>query len=75
MKILDAEVEKLVHFSMAKNTCTTYKTALESLAKFSKEYDLHVSWPIQTDVLTPFIAYLSYSGLTSSSINTYFVKK
>ncbi|CAG2188547.1 unnamed protein product [Mytilus edulis] len=71
MEILDVEVEKLVHFSMAKNTWKTYKTALESLAKFSKEYDLNVSWPIQIDVLTRFIAYLSYSGLTSSTINTY----
>ncbi|CAG2186129.1 unnamed protein product [Mytilus edulis] len=71
MEILDVEVKKLVHFSMAKNTWKTYKTALESLAKFSKEYDLNVSWPIQIDVLTRFIAYLSYSGLTSSTINTY----
>ncbi|CAG2234123.1 unnamed protein product [Mytilus edulis] len=71
LEILDVEVEKLVHFSMAKNTWKTYKTALESLAKFSKEYDLSVSWPIQIDVLTRFIAYLSYSGLTSSTINTY----
>ncbi|VDI31239.1 Hypothetical predicted protein [Mytilus galloprovincialis] len=71
MEILDVEVEKLVHFSMAKNTWKTYKTALESLAKFSKEYGLNVSWPIQIDVLTRFIAYLSYSGLTSSTINTY----
>ncbi|CAG2248991.1 unnamed protein product [Mytilus edulis] len=28
MEILDVEVEKLVHFSMAKNTWKTYKTAL-----------------------------------------------
>ncbi|CAG2241119.1 unnamed protein product [Mytilus edulis] len=69
MEILDVEVKKLVHSSMAKNTWKTYKTALESLAKFSKEYDLNVSWPIQIDVLTRFIAYLSYSGLTSSTIN------
>ncbi|CAC5401663.1 unnamed protein product [Mytilus coruscus] len=71
MEILDVEVEKLVHLTMAKNTWKTYKTALESLAKFSKEYDLNLSWPIQIDVLTRFIAYLSYSGLTSSTINTY----
>ena len=51
MEILDLEVAKLVHFSMAKNTWKTCKTALESLAKFSKEYDdLNVSWPIQIDV-------------------------
>ncbi|CAC5407442.1 unnamed protein product [Mytilus coruscus] len=56
---------------MAKNTWTTYKTALESLEKFSKEYDLNVSRPVQIDVLTRFIAYLSDSGLTSSTITTY----
>ncbi|CAC5414342.1 unnamed protein product [Mytilus coruscus] len=66
MENLDVEVEKLVNFVRKIHGKLT-----RSLEKFSKEYDLNVSWPVQIDVLTRFIAYLSYSGLTSSTITTY----
>lgn len=57
--------------SLAVNTWKTYKTAVDSLLKFRKLYGLLDSWPVPLDELINFVAYLSYSGFSPSTVSTY----
>ena len=56
---------------MAANSWKTYKTAVDSINKFRHNYSLSNLWPIPLDEIINFIAFLSYTGLSSSTICTY----
>lgn len=56
---------------MADSTWKTYKTAVESFQSFRKLYNLRDTWPAPLYDLLFYIAYMSHSGLTTSTITTY----
>ena len=56
---------------MAASTWKTYKTAVDSINEFRHIYALSNSWSIALDEIINYIAYLSYTGLSSSTISTY----
>ena len=68
---LNEEVNCLINMSMASGTWKTYKTAVDSLANFRKIYKMNPIWPVPVEILAQFIAYLSYKGLTASTVSTY----
>ena len=68
---LNIEADRLITHSMAANTWKTYKTAVDSINEFRHIYALSNSWPIALDEIINCIAYLSYTGLSSSTISTY----
>ena len=67
---LNEEVNCLINMSMASGTWKTYKTAVDSLENFRKIYKMHPIWPVPVEILAQFIAYLSYKGLTASTVTT-----
>jgi site-specific recombinase XerD len=71
MEILKTEINALVNASMAQKTWKTYKTAVESFKTFRSLYLLRDVWPVPVSDVVYYIAYLSYTGLSSSTILTY----
>jgi hypothetical protein len=68
---INIEADRLITHSMAANTWKTYKTAVDSINEFRHIYALSNSWSIPLDEIIDYIAYLSYTGLSSSTISTY----
>ena len=56
---------------MADSTWKTYKTAVESFQSFRKLYNLQDTWPAPLYDLLFYIAYMSHTGLSASTITTY----
>ena len=71
LEILAREAECLFANRMATNTWKTYTTAVDSVNRFRHEYSFTNGWPVSIEELMNYIAYLSYSGLSSSTIVTY----
>ena len=72
MENLERELNSLIKASAAESTWkTTYKTAVESLSKFRTLYWLSEKWPVSIEVLFHYIAYLSCTGFSSSTVTTY----
>jgi site-specific recombinase XerD len=55
----------------ADSTWKTYKTAVESFQSFRKLYNLQDTWPAPPYDLLFYIAYMSHTGLSASTITTY----
>ena len=68
---LNEEVNFLINMPMASGTWKTYKTAVDSLENFRKIYKMNPIWPVPVEILAQFITYLSYKGLTASTVSTY----
>ena len=68
---LTREIQSLINSSMAYSSWKTYKTAVESLSKFRTLYGFSENWPVSIDVLLHYIAYLSCTGFSSSTVTTY----
>ena len=68
---LNEEVNFLINMSTASGSWKTYKTAADSLENFRKIYKMNPIWPVPVEMLAQFIAYLSYKGLTASTVSTY----
>lgn len=71
MDTLDAEINTLLKSSLAPNSWKTYHSALESLNKFRSIYHLPNEWPVPLYDIMSYIAYLSYSGIATSTVTTY----
>ena len=56
---------------MSNSTWKTYKTAVESFQSFRKLYNLEDIWPAPLYDLLFYIAYMSHTGLSASTITTY----
>ena len=56
---------------MVDSTWKTYKTAFESFQSFRKLYNLQDTWPAPLCDLLFYIAYMSHTGLSVSTITTY----
>lgn len=56
---------------MASNTWKTYNSALESLRKFRIFYNLEDIWPVPVHDIMKYIAYLSYTSISVSTVSTY----
>jgi site-specific recombinase XerD len=56
---------------MADSTWKTYKTAVESFQSFRKLYNLQDTWPAPLYDLLFYIAYMSHTGLSASTITAY----
>ena len=56
---------------MADSTWKTYKTAVESFQSFRKLYNLQDTCPAPLYDLLFYIAYMSHTGLSASTITTY----
>ena len=56
---------------MAQKTWKTYKTTVESFKTFRSLYQLRDVWPAPLNDVMYYIAYLSYTGLSASTILTY----
>ena len=68
---LNEEINVLINMSMASGSWKTYKTAVDSLENFRKIYKMNPIWPVPVEILAQFITYLSYKGLTASTVSTY----
>ena len=66
-----AEAIELLAASMARNTGTTYATALELFDQLRKLFNLGQIWPPPVDHISNFVAYLSYSRYSPSTIKSY----
>ena len=62
---------KLVESSLAHNTNSTYKTALESFDRFRTLYHLPLLWPAEKNQIVLFISYCFEQGYAPSTITTY----
>ena len=71
VETLDREINLLIQSSMAPRTWKTYHAAVESLNQFRQLYNIHNVWPVPVNDLMQFIAFLSYSGRSPSTITTY----
>lgn len=56
---------------MAQKTWKTYNTAVESFKNFRSAYNLHDIWPAPLSDLIFYIAFLSFKGLSASTVLTY----
>ena len=68
---LATEADSLIAHSLATNTWKTYKMAADSLLRFRREYRFPDSWPVPLDQLLNFVDYLSFTGLSPTSVTTY----
>lgn len=68
---LTTEVNYLLGKSMAEKTWKTYKTAIESFRSFRIFYNLPYIWPAPLYDILYYIAHLSSSGLSASTVSTY----
>ncbi|CAC5358046.1 unnamed protein product [Mytilus coruscus] len=71
LKSLKDEADLLLKWSMASNSWKTYKTAEECFKKFRIIYNYFDIWPVPIDEIALYIAYLSYEGLSASTVSTY----
>lgn len=71
MESLKSEINLLINASMAQNTWKTYKTAVESFNAFRSLYKMSDIWPAPLNDIIYYIAYLSYTGLSASTVVTY----
>ena len=71
VETLDAEVNLLLKSSLASNTWKTYNSAVESSKRFRVMYDLYDEWPVPLHDIIKYIAYLSYTGISTSAVATY----
>ncbi|CAC5366987.1 unnamed protein product [Mytilus coruscus] len=70
LESLKDEAELFLKWSMASNSWKTYKTAVECFKKCRIIYNYFDIWPVPIDKIAQFIAYLSYKGLSSSTVST-----
>jgi hypothetical protein len=68
LETLTTEIDSLVNASMADSTWKTYKTAVESFQSFRKLYNLKDTWPTPLYDLLFYIACMSHTGLSASTI-------
>lgn len=71
MEPLSAEVERLLNNSMAPQSWRTYDNAEKSFCNFRFQYNLPNIWPVPHYDLINFIAHLSVSGQSPSTVSTY----
>lgn len=57
--------------SLAESTRKVYQRSLNLLSKFRQLYDLYEIWPVPVDQLQLFLGYLSISGISASTMQTY----
>lgn len=68
---LEQEASRLLYRSLAPNTHQSYNTALAKFNQFRAQYDLAQIWPVPTNQLVHFIAYLSINNLSYRTICLY----
>ncbi|VDI71062.1 Hypothetical predicted protein [Mytilus galloprovincialis] len=71
LDVLEIELNHLLTSSMAQKTWKTYNTAVESFKIFRSAYNLHDIWPAPLSDLIFYIAFLSFKGLSASTVLTY----
>ena len=71
LETLKTEIDSLVNASMAYSTWKTYKTVDESFQSFRKLNNLKDTWPTPLYDLLFYIAYMSHTGLSASTITAY----
>lgn len=65
------EFDRLVEASVSENTHETYRKGIDCFESFRNEYDLVASWPPPLSHVTTFIAFLSLSKKSHSTVSTY----
>jgi hypothetical protein len=70
MDELATEIDDLVESSVASNTWKVYKTAADSFQNFRQLYDMSQFWPAPLNDILFYIAYLSHTNHSSSTIVT-----
>ncbi|XP_069104712.1 integrase/recombinase xerD homolog isoform X1 [Argopecten irradians] len=68
---LQLEIETLIQGSLSNNTKQAYSTGLSSFKKFRELYRLSEMWPVPINHLLQYVAYLSISGASPSTTQTY----
>ena len=71
MDELATEIDDLVESSVASNTWKVYKTAVDSFQNFRQLYDMSQSWPTPLNDILFYIAYLSHTNHSPSTVVTY----
>lgn len=71
MDELATEIDDLVESSVASNTWKVYKTAVDSFQNFRQLYDMSQSWPAPLNDILFYIAYLSHTNHSPSTVVTY----
>ena len=71
MDELTTEIDDLVESSVASNTWKVYKTAVDSFQNFRQLYDMSQSWPAPLNDILFYIAYLSHTNHSPSTVVTY----
>ena len=65
------EIDSLMKLSMSTNSWKTYKTAVDSFNFFRISYGFDDILPTLSIIIARFIAYLSHTGLATSTVYTY----
>ncbi|XP_063397183.1 uncharacterized protein LOC134681477 [Mytilus trossulus] len=71
LDVLETGLNHLLTSSMAQKTWKTYNTAIESFKNFRSAYNLHDIWPAPLSDLIFYIAFLSFKGLSASTVLTH----
>ena len=62
---------KLANHSLAESTWSSYRTAAKKLNQFSEQTGIPISFPLNQATTLAFAGWLSNSGISCSTINTY----
>lgn len=68
---LIAESKRLINSSLSQNTYKAYRAALNKFQSFLNIYGLQPTWPLHSNILLYFIAYLSIQKMSPNSVSLY----
>lgn len=68
---LIAESKRLINSSLSQNTYKAYQPALNKFQLFLNNYGLQPTWPLHSNILLYFIAYLSIQIMSPNSVSLY----